>query len=130
MYKKLIMKKSQILKQYHVILQNKVLWGKEHVLLSSKGRIRIVTYSIFKNCYSDWYTKNPTQPNKNIKKWPDNILDIYVSPITLATHIMFDGGSSFFLFPSGKKSPLGRQTPLRGRKKFNNAYFKNKCKSI
>ena len=27
------------------------------------------------------------------------------------------GVSSFFLFPSGKKSPSGRQTPLRGRKK-------------
>lgn len=46
--------------------------------------LRICTYSIFKPWRKDWYS--------NEKKWPDNILDIYVSPITLATHLMLDGG--------------------------------------
>lgn len=58
--------------------------------------IRIITYSIFQKWHKDWYNQktDENQNNKNIKKWPPNFETIYTSPITLATHIMGDGGCS------------------------------------
>jgi hypothetical protein len=77
--------------------------------LAKPFAIRFTTYSLFKSWYNEWYTTLTSNSNQNIndvnsrsnnktvkkiKKWPSNILEIYTSPITLATHLMLDGSKN------------------------------------